>query len=68
MMGALLCRGGVTVCACLRAVGVSGQQCFGRYHRLLSRDRMDLLQGAKTLVFLLLKTALQKVDHRVIRT
>lgn len=55
MMGAMLCRGGVTVCAALRAVGLSAERCFCRYHRLLNRDRWDLLAGAKVLLFLLLK-------------
>ncbi len=54
MIGALLCRGGVTVCAALRAVGLSAEKCFCRYHRLLNRDRWDLLAGAKVLLFVLL--------------
>ena len=55
MMGSLLCRGGVTVCAALRAVGLSAEQNFCRYHRLLNRDRWNLFTGAKILLLLLLK-------------
>ncbi len=39
MMGAMLCRGSVTICAALRAVGLSAERSFCRYHRLLNRDR-----------------------------
>ena len=55
MMGAMLCRGGVTVCAALRAIGLSSERSFCQYHRLLNRDRWDLLAGAKVLLLLLLK-------------
>lgn len=53
MMGALLAKGGVTVCACLRAVGLASTRQFSRFHRLLNRDRLDMLLGAKLLLFML---------------
>jgi hypothetical protein len=55
MMGGLLCRSGVTVCSALRAVGLSAEQNFCRYHRLLNRDRWNLFAGAKILLLLLLR-------------
>ena len=55
MMGCLLCRGGVTVCSALRAVGLSTEKNFSRFHRLLNRDRWNLLEGAKVLLLLLLR-------------
>jgi len=55
MIGALLCRTGVTVCSSLRAVGLSTEKCFSRYHRLLNRDRWNLFAGAKILLLLLLR-------------
>jgi len=55
MMGALLCRRGVTVCSALRAVGLHFEKRFSRYHRLLNRDRWNMLQGAKTLLLILLR-------------
>jgi len=54
-MGGLLCRGGVTICSALRAVGLSAEKNFSRYHRLLNRDHWDLFAGAKILLLLLLK-------------
>lgn len=56
MMGALLCRGGVTVCGALRALFHSSEECFGRYHKFLSRDRYDLMQGGKILLDTLIET------------
>ena len=60
MMGSLLCRGGVTVCSALRAVGLSAEKNFCCYHRLLNRDNWDLFAGAKILLLLLLKVFPQK--------
>ena len=55
MMGALLCRSGVTVCAALRAVGLRSEKHFSRYHRLLNRDCWKMLLGAKMLLLMLLR-------------
>jgi hypothetical protein len=56
MTGALLCKGGVTVCAALRMVSLASEKQFGKYHRLLSTDRCDLMMGAKILLNNLLNT------------
>jgi len=56
MTGALLCRGGVTVCAALRMVFLASEEQFSKYHRLLSRDRCDLMIGARILLKTLLET------------
>lgn len=55
MMGALLCRTGVTVCSALRTIGLGADKHFSRYHRLLNRDRWNMLLGAKTLLLMLLR-------------
>lgn len=55
MMGALLCRRGVTVCSALRAMGLHFEKRFSRYHRLLNRDRWNMLLGAKTLLLIMLR-------------
>jgi len=55
MTGALLCRGGITVCAALRMVSLASEEQFSKYHRLLSRDRCDLMIGARTLLKTLLE-------------
>ena len=55
MMGALLCRTGVTVCSALRSVGLGTEKHFSRYHRLLNRDRWNMLLGAKILLLMLLR-------------
>lgn len=51
--GALLCRGGRTVCGVLRALGMEGEKRFDKYHRLLSRDKWDIFKGSKILLKLL---------------
>ena len=53
IIGALLCRGGRTVCAALRVLGMNGEERFDKYHRVLSRDKWDLLKGAKVLLGML---------------
>ena len=53
IVGALLCRGGRTVCGALRVLGMKGEDRFERYHRVLSRDRWDPMKGAKILLNML---------------
>ncbi|MFI5344422.1 MAG: transposase [Chlamydiales bacterium] len=48
--GALLCRGGRTVCSALKTMGLSGEQAFDKYHKLLNRARWSTLQGSKILL------------------
>lgn len=51
--GALLCRGGRTVCGVLRILGMEGEKRFDKYHRLLSRDKWDICKASKILLKLL---------------
>ena len=51
--GALLCRGGRTVCGVLRVLGMKGEERFDKYHRVLSRDKWDALKGARILLHML---------------
>lgn len=55
-MGTLLCLGGVTVCAALRALGMNTDRAYGRFHRLLNRDRWNMLLASKLLLHQLLNT------------
>jgi hypothetical protein len=53
LIGALLCHGPRTVAAVLRVMGLGGEKRFEKYHRVLSRARWSGLQGAKSLLGLL---------------
>lgn len=39
LTGAILCPGSRTVCNLLRSVGLQGERCFPKFHRLLSLDK-----------------------------
>ena len=54
LLGALVCTGRRTVCAALRAMGLSNVKSFAKYHQLLNRTEWSSLQAAKILFFLLL--------------
>ena len=54
LLGALLARGKRTVTACLRIVGLSEDDHFQNYHRVLNRAPWDLLQAAKILFGLMI--------------
>jgi hypothetical protein len=54
VIGTLLAQGPRTVTAALRAMGLSGEQRFERYHRVLNRARWSGLRGAQILLGLLL--------------
>lgn len=60
--GALLCRGGRTICGVLRALGMEGEKCFDKYHRLLSRDKWDIFKGSK----ILLKQLIKKDEKNIV--
>ncbi|MGH9768457.1 MAG: IS701 family transposase [Blastocatellia bacterium] len=49
LLGALRARGKRTVTACLRVVGLSDEQHFQNYHRVLNRAKWDSLQASKIL-------------------
>lgn len=50
LAGAMLCRGGRTVCAALKILGMEGESRFDKYHRVLSRDSWSPLEGGKILL------------------
>ena len=50
LVGAVLCRGGRTVCAALRVMGMKGEKSYDKYHKILNRVSWDTLAGAKILL------------------
>ncbi len=54
LTGTLLAQGPRTVTAALRAMGLSAERRFERYHRVLNRARWSSRQGARILPGLLL--------------
>lgn len=48
--GAILCRGGRTVCSALRTLGMSGERVFSKYHHVLNRASWDCLKASKILL------------------
>jgi hypothetical protein len=50
LAGAILCRGGRTVCAALKILGMQGEEHFDKYHRVLSRSSWNPLEGGKILL------------------
>jgi hypothetical protein len=54
LTGTLLAQGPRTVTAALRAMGLSAERRFERYHRVLNRARWSSRQGARILLGLLL--------------
>jgi len=53
--GAILCKGGRTVCSSLKVLGLRGEQAFENYHRVLNRAQWSSLEGAKILLLQLTK-------------
>ncbi|WP_200285177.1 transposase [Rhabdochromatium marinum] len=49
LLGTLLAQGPRTVTAALRAMGLSGERRFERYHRVLNRARWSGVRGAQIL-------------------
>jgi hypothetical protein len=56
MTGAILCKGGRTVCGALKILGLRGEKAFENYHRVLNRAQWNALQGAKILLLQIIKT------------
>jgi len=50
LVGAILCRGGRTMCAALKILGMQGEKHFDKYHRVLNRDAWNPLEGGKILL------------------
>jgi hypothetical protein len=55
MTGAILCKGGRTVCSSLKVVGLQGETAFANYHRVLNRAQWSARGGAKILLLQLIK-------------
>ena len=53
LVGAILATGTRTVTACLRVMGLSQEQCFVNYHRILNRARWSPLAASHILLRLL---------------
>ena len=54
LLGTLLCKGKRTVCSALRAMNLSDETGFSKYHQLLNRSPWSPLKAAKILFFMLL--------------
>lgn len=54
LMGSLLVVGRRTVCSALRAMGLSQEKQFHKYHRVLSKAKWSAYQGARILLELLM--------------
>jgi hypothetical protein len=54
VVGAILATGKRTVTACLRIMGLSQEQCFVNYHRVLNRAQWSLLAASHILLRLLI--------------
>ena len=56
LIGAIICPGSRTVCNLLRSVGLQGERCFPKFHRLLSQDKWSAKWLAGVLLKLLVDT------------
>src|ERR671928_892774 len=56
LVGAILAPGKRTVTACLRVMGLSQEQCFVNYHRVLNRARWSALAASHVLLRVLITT------------
>jgi hypothetical protein len=54
LLGTLVCTGKRTVCSALRAMGLSDEAGFSKFHHLLNRAQWSSLRAAKILFFMLL--------------
>ena len=54
LLGTLICTGRRTVCSALRAMGLSDEVGFSKFHHLLNRAQWSSLRAAKILFFMLL--------------
>jgi len=55
LMGCILCIGGVTVCAALRALGLNTGIAYSRFHRLLNHDYWNMQLASKILLQMIIK-------------
>jgi len=56
VIGAILARGQRTVTSVLRVMGLSQEQCFENYHRVLNRAAWDARAVSRTLLCVLIRT------------
>lgn len=61
LAGAILCRGGRTVCASLKILGMQGEARFDKYHRVLSRAKWSPLAAGRILLQKLIGTSTDPV-------
>ena len=61
-IGSTLSQGGKTICGCLRTLGMKGEKAFAKYHHLLNRSKIDMLQGVRVLI----KMVLPLVENSVV--
>ena len=54
LLGALVCTGKRTVCSSLKAMGLSNDISFSKYHHLLNRAKWSSLKASKILFSMLL--------------
>lgn len=60
LTGAILCPGSRTVCNLLRSVGLQGERCFPKYHRLLSQDKWSAKKLSGVLLRLIVNNFIPK--------
>jgi hypothetical protein len=61
LIGCILCIGGVTVCAALRAIGLNTDKTYSRFHRLLNHDYWNMMLASKILLQMIVKAFPQKI-------
>ena len=54
LLGTLICTGKRTLCSALRAMGLSEEAGFSKFHHLLNRAKWSSLRAANILFFMLL--------------
>lgn len=50
VIGAIICKGGRTVCGALRVMGLKGECTFDKYHKILNRAHWSTLKGSRMLL------------------
>lgn len=66
LLGALLARGKRTVTACLRVVGLSDEQHFQNYHRVLNRAKWSALDAARILLGLIILACASATQETIV--
>jgi hypothetical protein len=66
LIGAILAPGKRTVTSALRVMGLSDEQHFENYHRVLSRAVWSSLEASRILLMLLVNTFVPVESHKII--